>query len=129
MKLKVTKLIIRYAAARTKETTFDLLSWLGNKLTSAYNWMWYHTEFWIANKLHRRPLTYIMKDWIYPHAIAFLCIVLAWSTALIILSFWHGTTSTVLGILSGLLIAHLCWGSRWLPGEQEYPPYHPDGTK
>lgn len=98
-----------------------------NWLERFYCWLWYHTEFWISNKIHRRPFTFIMRDWLYPHMTAFICIILAWSAVLVIISHWYGMAATILAIGSGLIIGHLIWGTRWIPGEQEDPVYNPDG--
>jgi hypothetical protein len=45
-----------------------------------------------------------------------------WFLGMIILSIWHGTTATIIGILTSMLWAHLVWGSKWRQGEQEWPP-------
>lgn len=93
---------------------------------SLYSWLWYHSEFWIANKFKRRPFTYIMRDWIYPHPGDFGIIVVAWYIIIICLAFFARYPALILAILSSLLVAHLVWGSRWIKGQQEKPAYNPD---
>jgi len=91
-----------------------------------YRWLWYHTQFWIGKGADRRPYTFIMRDWIYVHAVMFLAIVITWYGFLIALSIQHGTTATILACFSSLLLAHLVWGSNWIQGQQEEPCYDPD---
>ena len=67
-----------------------------------------------------------MRDWIYTHRQCFNCLLVLWYGGLFTLHFWHATMALLLGILSSLVLAHLVWGSKWLPGEQEWPPYNPD---
>jgi hypothetical protein len=87
-----------------------------------YQWFWFHTEFWLT-PTNRRPYTFIMRDWIYTHANIAAAMMLAWFAGMIVLSVWHGTLATVLSILSGLITAHLVWGSAWIEGQQEVPEY------
>jgi hypothetical protein len=89
---------------------------------SLYAWFWFHTEFWLP-PLDRRPYTFIMRDWIYPHLPAFLTILAAWYAGLFLLVRRLPCLALVLGVLSSLLVAHLVWGSGWQKGEQEWPPY------
>ena len=93
-----------------------------------YAWFWFHTEFWIKNPLARRPYTFIMRDWVYPHMKWFLGILGAWYCGLIAWDCLRQSVSValatlVLGTLSGWISAHLIWGSKWTPSEQEEPPY------
>ena len=128
-KRKLAKIAFRLAIARTKRKTFDFLSWLGNLLGNTYNWLWYHSEFWISKKINRRPYTFIMRDWIYPHRNEFAIIMVCWFAFLFGLAFWHHIIALALGIFTGALVAHLIWGSKWIPNEQENPPYNPDRGK
>lgn len=89
---------------------------------SLYAWFWFHTEFWLP-PLGRRPYTFILRDWIYGHRLAFAVLVTVWYGGLLILAGRQARLALVLGILSSLLLAHLVWGSRWRRGEQEWPPY------
>ncbi len=89
---------------------------------SLYAWFWFHTEFWLEPE-DRRPYTYIMRDWIYPHLPAFVAILLVWYAGLLAWAHWSAYPPLILGILSSLLVAHLIWGSEWIPNEQEEPPY------
>ena len=89
---------------------------------SLYAWFWFHTEFWLA-PLERRPYTFILRDWIYPHLKIFLGIIGGWYAGLFFLAYRQSYLALVLGILSSLLVAHLVWGSSWKRNEQEWPPY------
>jgi len=89
---------------------------------SFYAWFWFHTEFWVA-QLDRRPYTFIMRDWIYPHLKAFILILTVWYGGLFLLAGLDPYLALILGILSSLLVAHLVWGSGWQKGQQEWPPY------
>jgi len=96
------------------------------KLGEFYSWVWYHTEFWIADKLQRRPYTYIMRDWIYTHGRLALTLIVAWYVLTYVLSLETIMGAITLAIGSSLILAHLAWGSKWIPQEQEEPPYNPD---
>ena len=101
---------------RATHSTAVVRRWFG-----LYAWFWYHTEFWIKDKEARRPYTYIMRDWIFPHKNYFWAISAVWFAGMIALSIWHGTTASILGIFTAMLWAHLIWGSKWTQGEQEWP--------
>ena len=73
--------------------------------------------------MNRRPYTFVMRDWIYKHMNWFLTMTFTWFAGMVALSVWHGTTATVLSICTGMLVAHLVWGSAWIEGQQEYPEY------
>ena len=87
-----------------------------------YLWFWFHTEFW-AMPIDRRPYTFIMRDWIYTHVTSTLALVDLFYAGLVTLSCWHGTASTITIALGSFLLAHLVWGTKWIEGQQEYPPY------
>ena len=91
-------------------------------LAKFYLWFWFHTEFWLTH-IDRRPYTFIFKDWIYTHTTIASILIFTWFAGMIVLSIWHGTLSTILSILTGLLTAHLIWGAAWIEGQQEYPEY------
>jgi hypothetical protein len=92
-------------------------------LRKLYQWLWFRLEFWLT-PLDRRPLTFIFRDWIYPHAGWFALIVFIFYAGMIALSiFGHGTISTILTALGSLVIAHLVWGSAWIEKQQEFPEY------
>ena len=91
-------------------------------LAKFYLWFWFHTEFWLT-PTNRRPYTFIFKDWIYTHSNLVVFLILSWFCGMTILSLSHGTLSTILSILTGLLAAHLVWGAKWIEGQQEYPEY------
>jgi hypothetical protein len=96
-----------------------------------YAWFWFHTEFWIKDKEQRRPYTFIMRDWVFPHMGWFIVIMCFWYLGMIAWSVM-GTRlghvswvviSLILSSFSSWLAAHLIWGSKWIPNEQEEPPY------
>lgn len=87
-----------------------------------YLWFWFHTEFWLT-KIDRRPYTFIMRDWIYTHLNFALVLIAVFYAGMVTLSCWHGTAATITVALGSLLLAHLVWGSTWIEGQQEYPPY------
>ena len=87
-----------------------------------YAWFWFHTEFWITNKEQRRPYTFIMRDWIYPHRNWFIVIQVAWMMLGVWLVVWILPALFPIWVGGGWLSAHLIWGSKWKPGEQEWPP-------
>ena len=87
-----------------------------------YLWFWFYTEFW-AMPIYRRPYTFIMRDWIYTHVTSTLALVALFYAGLVTLSCWHGTASTITIALGSFLLAHLVWGTKWIEGQQEYPPY------
>jgi hypothetical protein len=94
-------------------------------IANFYAWFWYHSEFWIANKLDRRPYTYIMRDWIYTHSNISTIIVFLWFALLIVVCPISPRWLIVTAIFSGLLVAHLVWGSQWIAEQQENPNYNP----
>jgi hypothetical protein len=96
---------------RTVRAYFDL-----------YAWFWFHTQFWIKDPEQRRPYTFIMRDWIYTHRVWYRVILITWYAGMLALLNWHPYPAAMLLILSSWLAAHLTWGSKWIPGEQEYPP-------
>jgi len=87
-----------------------------------YQWLWFRGEFWLT-PINRRPLTFIFRDWIYRHVLAFIILVFLFYAAIITLSVWHGTASTIITSLCSLVLAHLVWGSKYLESEQEFPEY------
>ena len=91
-------------------------------LARFYLWFWFHSEFWLT-PVDRRPYTFIFRDWIYTHLPFAISLILAWFVGMVVLSIWHGTVSAILSILTGLLVAHLVWGTKWIEGQQEYPEY------
>jgi hypothetical protein len=87
-----------------------------------YQKFWFATEFWLT-PLNRRPYTFIMRDWIFTHVMQAGLMIAAFYIGMIVLSFWHGTTSTITMGLGSFLLAHLVWGSKWIEGQQESPEY------
>ncbi len=94
----------------------------GNWLTRAYWWFWFHTEWWIADKLKRRPYTFIMRDFWYQHEF-WGWLIFAIVTGLIIWAVYWSLWFLVLFAFHWTLFAHLRWGSKYIPGEQEEPEY------
>jgi hypothetical protein len=85
-----------------------------------YAWFWFHTEIWLK-PLDRRPYTFIMRDWIYPHLKWFIVILCLWYAAMFTLLAFHPVPASILLTLSSWLAAHLIWGSPWVPAQQEDP--------
>lgn len=90
------------------------------KYFSLYCWFWFHTEFWLA-PLDRRPYTFIMRDWIYPHMKWFIVMEIIWNLGMGYITIALISSMSILWMLSGWLSAHLIWGSAYIPGEQENP--------
>ena len=87
-----------------------------------YQWLWFRFEFWLT-PVNRRPLTFIFRDWIYTHTGLFAVLVMIFYAGVVILSIWHGTTSTIITSVVSFILAHLVWGSAYLEGQQEFPTY------
>ena len=94
-----------------------------------YAWFWFHTQFWIHDKEQRRPYTFIMRDWIYPHPAEFITLtclwyggMIAWVTSSVLQrSIAGGVACLIISILTAFLWGHLRWAG-WKKGEQEWPP-------
>jgi hypothetical protein len=95
---------------------FDFFAWL----KSFYWWTWFHLEFWIANKLERRPFTFMMRDFIYAHSNITIIFVFLWVAFMF---YWGNRWAIGLSWFTGMLLAHLVWGEQWIKGQQEDPPY------
>jgi len=91
-------------------------------LGELYQWFWFRFEFWLT-PVNRRPFTFIMRDWIYTHIPQAVTLIIAFYVGMIVLSLWHGTVSTITTSFGSALLAHLVWGSEYIEGQQEYPPY------
>jgi hypothetical protein len=89
-----------------------------------YEWFWFHTQVWLKTE-DRRPYTYIMKDWIYPHVGWFYLISAVWLAGCLTWVHYQPYPAAIFSILSALLWAHLKWGADWIPGQQEDPEYCP----
>ena len=87
-----------------------------------YQKIWFYTEF-LVTPVNRRPFTFCMRDWIYTHTGLFAVLVMIFYAGVVILSIWHGTTSTIIASLVSFVLAHLVWGSKWIEKEQEFPTY------
>jgi len=94
------------------------VNWLGK----FYQWLWYTFEFWLT-PVNRRPLTFIMRDWIFTHGALTASLVVIWIAILFAVCFTQPFVALVLAILSFFLLAHLVWGSKWIEGQQENPQY------
>ena len=86
-------------------------------LSSFYKWFWMHTEFWVADKVKRRPYTYIFRDWIYTHIPYFVVCLVMWATGLTILSTINPILALWIGLPTSMLLGHLIWGTKWVPNE------------
>jgi len=104
------------AKYRHDHKTAVVRKWFG-----LYAWFWYHTEFWLKSA-DRRPYTYIMRDWIYPHMRLFVTLLIVWYIYMGVIAATHPLIAVVCSTLSGWLAAHLIWGGKWICGEQEWPP-------
>jgi hypothetical protein len=91
-------------------------------LGELYQWVWFHTEFWLTPK-ERRPYTFIWRDWIYNNVGLFTLLTILFHVIIIIISIEHGTATTIIVMFGDFLLAHLIWGTVWIEGEQEYPEY------
>jgi hypothetical protein len=88
-----------------------------------YAWFWYHTQWYINPPELRRPYTFLFRDWLMVHKIAFTVIMIMWYIGVLALTYWRPYLSVILTFLSSMLLAHLIWGNKWVPNEQEEPPY------
>lgn len=88
-----------------------------------YAWFWFHTEFWTKDPEARRPYTFMMRDWIYPHMKAFAFILCAWYAGMLAWLYWSPYLPAILIGLSSWVSAHLVWGGKWIENQQEWPPY------
>lgn len=94
-------------------------------LSRWYAWVWYHTEFWLPPK-ERRPFTFIMRD--FYHQYPFLILLLTGAGFYALGNWgWHISVMwffILLGItFIGIVLGHLFWGTKYIPGEQEDPEY------
>lgn len=87
-----------------------------------YQKIWFHTEFWLT-PVDRRPLTFIMKDWIYTHVGLFCLILVVYFGGVFYWNLHHPLPASIIGFFSAGLLAHLVWGTKWIEGQQEYPEY------
>jgi hypothetical protein len=93
-----------------------------NWVEKIYSWTWYHFEFWL-DRYARRPFTYIFRDFLHKHVIAGWIIRLALIAGVLLLCRWNWRLGGPVGILYGLILGHLDWGTAYKPGEQENPEY------
>lgn len=91
-----------------------------------YAWFWFNTEFWIKVLEDRRPYTFIMRDWIFPHMTAFKVILCVWYAGMLLWLHWSPYPAAILIGGSSWVNAHLSWGGKWIEGQQEWPPYPGD---
>ncbi len=84
------------------------------KYFDLYQWFWFHTEFWLAPE-ERRPYTYIMRDWIFPHKGWFYLISAVW---FLLLGLNHSIPAYIVAVLTAFLWGHLVWGSPWIKGQK-----------
>ena len=83
-----------------------------------YNWLWYHTEFWMKPAA-RRPYTYILRDFYHKSPLPAIALI---SGAGFVLGHFFSIRGAAL-VLAGVILGHLFWGTRYTPGEQEKPQY------
>ncbi len=94
-------------------------------LEKIYCWIWYHFEFWM-DKYARRPFTYIFRDFLHRYKAVGWIIRVILITGVLFLCRWCWWIGGLTGILYGLILGHLDWGTAYQPGEQENPPYIED---
>ena len=87
-----------------------------------YSWLWFHSE-WYLTPIDRRPFTFIMRDWIFTHVEQAVILIGLFYVGMVILSFWHGTASTITTSIASFVLAHLVFGTKWIENEQEWPTY------
>lgn len=92
-----------------------------NWLDRVYSWVWFHFEFWVTNKLLRRPFTYWMRDFWHKYKV-WGTLILFIVTGLIVWGCVFSLWFLPLLMFHGMLLAHLVWGSEYIPGQQEDPP-------
>jgi len=107
--------ILYRAKVRQQHSSYVVRKWFG-----LYAWFWFHTEFWLE-PLERRPYTYIMQDWIYPHMNWFRGILVCFNALMGYLTFFIHPAVAIPWVLTSWLSAHLIWGGGWIPGQQEWP--------
>jgi len=88
-----------------------------------YSFLWFNLEaLWIRNPYDRRPLTFIFRDEIHEHPLRSSIITLLVTIGLLYLSF-KVPALVILCVLYGFLWGHLIWGSKYIPHQNEWPPY------
>lgn len=101
------------------------------KYFDLYAYVWFHLEFWEDDLEERRPFTFIMRDWVYPHMKWFAVIMGVWY-AIMLAAMWYSVmrcnyagafTVLIVSIFSGWLAAHLVWNADYIAGQQEWPPF------
>jgi len=106
----------------------NTVHWMWGTYFDWYAFVWFHIEaLWIKDPERRRPFTFIMRDWIFPHKNAFIAMLIIWYIGIGVWAWFEPSRSIILvilalGIFSGWLSAHLVWGGKWINGEQEWPP-------
>ncbi len=90
-----------------------------------YKLIWFYTEFWLKPE-DRRPFTYIMRD-IY-HKSPLLVVVFGAIGFYLLGRYTTQISASVLLslIVVGLIcivIGHVLWGKKHIPGQQEDPTY------
>ena len=94
------------------------MNWLGE----FYQWSWFRVEFWLT-PVNRRPLTFIMRDWLFRHTTSFIVILAVWFGGVFVWNLYHPVPASIVGFLSAFLLAHLIWGTKWIEHQQESPEY------
>jgi len=120
-KYQIAKLVIKFAGARAKQKGFDLLSWIGGKVSDLYNWTWYRCQWFVQDKRLRRPYTLIMRDLVRSYPYAGIAAIVAIGAGLGYLVYLHIAWIALYGFY-WLLVGHVVW-QKWRPGEQEDPEY------
>jgi hypothetical protein len=94
--------------------------------SNPYAWLWFHLESpFIRDPELRRPFTFIIRDFYHAHPILWTWMaIFTWYW----LSRWFISFDSFVLISLGILLGHLFWGSKYTPGQQEWPPYDPGTT-
>jgi len=71
---------------------------------------------WIWTRIGGRPYTYVIRDFCYQNPLLLILI-----TLMVVLCFLH-MKHEVLWVLGGILLGHLFWGTRWIPGQEGDKP-------
>jgi hypothetical protein len=85
-------------------------------------WYWVEAPFQPIKRL-RRPFTYIMRDFRAEHRLIFWLIAAGCFFGAFKLFSWNFYAGYFVSALLYMILAHLFWGSEYIPGQQEEPEY------
>lgn len=90
-----------------------------------YERFWFRTQFWLK-PIDRRPYTYLIRDLYHKSP---LVVITLGGVAIYLLGRYTGqisilvVLSIIVGVFAGMVLAHLFWGKKYIPNQQEYPTY------